>query len=167
MSCLSCRISAASGSCRVSKQCIWPLGCHPSSLLHMKEHCLPSEFNDSRHLILDKPTCSFANQAGKGGKTDTLGKTLAKKKKKKCSPPFNPLLCNSPLTLICLIKWLLSLHVPLKTYMIRKVIRLAWLIFRGERNSINPKLFFCSRTFLLLTRAPVFEREISKGRRRR
>lgn len=88
----------ANGSCRVSKQCIWPLGSHPSSLLHMEQHCLPSEFNDSRHLILDNPPCSFAIQAAKGGKTDTLGKTLASKKKKKknASPCLLPCSATAP-----------------------------------------------------------------------
>lgn len=55
----------ANGSCRVSKQCIWPLGSHPSSLLHMGEHCLPSEFNDSRHLIPPLFICNISSQRWK------------------------------------------------------------------------------------------------------
>lgn len=124
----------ASGSCRVSKQCIWPLGSHPSSLLHMEEHYLFSEFSDSRHSILDKLPCSFAIQAGKGGKTDTLRKTLGKKNTKPCLIPCSV----SPLALICLINN--GCSTCMCRWRPRKVIWLMLLIFRGEINSTNPKL---------------------------
>lgn len=86
----------ASGSCRVSKHMTFGIPSFQSTT-HGGTHWLPSEF--TRHWILDNPPHSFAIQAGKGGKTDMLGKTLGQKYK----PLFNTMLCNSPLALICLI----------------------------------------------------------------
>lgn len=89
MSCLSCRISepAVHVGFLNSVSDLW------DAILPVyytwRNTAWVSEFNDSKHLIADKPPCSFAIQTGKGEKT-RLGKLAKNKERKNANPCLIP-----------------------------------------------------------------------------